>query len=154
MTLKTEPIARAEMLIRRPLAEVFEAFVEPAITCRFWFSRGSERLEEGRRVTWHWEMYGVSAEVLVKALEPGRRILIEWPTPVEWSFSARDGDATFVSITASGFRGSDDEKVAQAIDSMGGFSLTLAACKAWLEHGIELNLVRDHAPDAHARGGA
>jgi hypothetical protein len=50
--------------------------------------------------------------------------------------------------------GSDDEKVAQAIDSMGGFSFTLAGCKAWLEHGIELNLVQDHNPDAHAKGGA
>ena len=28
MTLKAEPVARAEMLIRRPVAEVFEAFVD------------------------------------------------------------------------------------------------------------------------------
>ncbi|MBC7990984.1 MAG: polyketide cyclase, partial [Luteimonas sp.] len=28
------------MLIRRPVAEVFEAFVDPAITSRFWFTRG------------------------------------------------------------------------------------------------------------------
>jgi len=32
---------------------------------------------------------------------------------------------------------------------MGRFSLVLAGLKAWLEHGIELNLVADHAPDAH-----
>jgi uncharacterized protein YndB with AHSA1/START domain len=39
------PMARAEMLIRRPVSEVFEAFVDPAITSRFWFTRGSGRLE-------------------------------------------------------------------------------------------------------------
>ena len=153
MTLKTDPVARAEMLIRRPVAEVFEAFVDPAITCRFWFTRGSGRLQAGDKVTWYWDMYGVSAEVSVRSVERNRRILIEWPTPVEWTFTPRGNDATFVSITASGFVGSDDDKVTRAIDSMGGFSLALAACKAWLEHGVELGLVADHNPDALVKGG-
>ncbi len=154
MTLKTEPVARTQMLIRRPAAEVFEAFVDPAITSRFWFTRGSKRLAPGESVTWYWDMYGMSVEVLVRAIEPDRRILIEWPTPVEWSFSPRGDDATFVTVTVSGFAGTDDEKVAQAIDSMGGFSFALAACKAWLEHEVELNLVADHNPDALVKGDA
>ena len=29
------PVARAEMLIRRPVAEVFEAFINPEITTKF-----------------------------------------------------------------------------------------------------------------------
>jgi len=145
--LQAEPVACAQMLIRKPIAEVFEAFIDPEITSKFWFSRGDSLLEEGKSVTWYWDMYGVSAEVAVKAIEPEKRILIEWPTPVEWTFSPRGDDATFVTITASGFEGTDDEKVAQAVDAMGGFSLTLAGCKAYLEHGIELNLVADHNPD-------
>lgn len=149
MTLKTEPVARTQMLIQRPVAEVFEAFVDPGITSRFWFTRGSSRLAPNERVTWHWDMYGVSADVLVKELESNRRLLIEWPTPVEWSFTAIGNDATFVTITASGFTGTDDEKVAQAIDSMGGFSFALAGCKAWLEHQLELKLAGDHNPDGH-----
>lgn len=147
MNLQTEPVACATMLIRRPASEVFEAFIDPAITGRFWFTRGSGRLKEGEAVTWYWDMYGVSAQVTVKSLEQDRRILIEWPTPVEWKFTPRGAEATFVTITASGFVGSGDEKVAQAIDSMGGFSLTLAGCKAFLEHGVELNLVADHNPE-------
>jgi len=149
----SDPAARTQMLIRRPVADVFEAFVDPAITSRFWFSRGSSRLTEGEVVTWHWDMYGVSATVAVKAVEHNRRILIGWPTPVEWVFTPRGDDATLVSITASGFVGSGDEKVARAIDSMGGFSFLLAGCKAFLEHGIMLNLVADHHPDAHVKGG-
>ena len=147
--LQTEPVARTHMLIRRPVAEVFEAFVDPAITSKFWFSRGDGRLEPGKSVTWYWDMYGVYAEVTVKAIEPNRRILIEWPTSVEWTFTPRGADATFVTITEGGFVGTDDEKVAQAIDSMGGFTLTLAGCKAFLEHGVQLNLVADHNPDSH-----
>lgn len=145
--LQSEPIARTHMLIRKPVAEVFEAFVDPEITSRFWFSRGDKRLDKSNSVTWYWDMYGVSAEVEVKAFEKDKRILIEWPTPVEWTFEPRGTDATFVTITASGFIGTDDEKVAQAIDAMGGFTWTLAGCKAYLEHGVELNLVADHNPD-------
>lgn len=145
--LQTEPMARAQMLIRRPVDEVFEAFIDPQVTSKFWFSRGDRRLDEGPSVTWYWDMYGVHADVQVIAIERNKRILIEWPTPVEWTFAPRGDDATFLTITASGFVGTDDEKVAQAIDAMGGFTLTLAGCKAYLEYGIELNLVAEHNPD-------
>ena len=59
----------------------------------------------------------------------------------------RGEQATLVTIKASGFTGTEDEKVARALDSMGGFSFALAGCKAWLEHGVELNLTADHNPD-------
>jgi len=152
--LINEPIACAEMLIRRPVSQVFEAFIEPAITSRFWFTRGDRRLEEGETITWYWDMYGVSAEVVVKSIERDRRILIAWPNPVEWTFQPKDERTTFVRIVESGFSGTDDEKVARAIDSMGGFTLVLAGCKAYLEHGIELNLIADHNPGANASGDA
>ena len=145
------PVARAGMLIRRPAAEVFETFVDPAVTRRFWFSKGSGRLEPGARVRWDWEMYGVGSAVMVKAIEPHARILIDWDDPtteVEWRFEPRGENRTFVTVRNWGFGGGDDAAVARALDSTGGFNLVLAAAKAWLEHGIELNVVRDHDPDA------
>jgi uncharacterized protein YndB with AHSA1/START domain len=158
-SVKTAPVARAQMLIRRPVADVFEAFVNPAITSRFWFSKGSGRLETGRHVRWDWEMYGASALVDVKAIEENRRILIEWngpdtPTRVEWTFEPRGSNHTFVVVKNWGFHGDADRVVAQALDSMGGFSLLLASLKAFLEHGIELNIVEDHDPDALVKGWA
>jgi hypothetical protein len=39
--------------------------------------------------------------------------------------------------------------VASAIDNAGGFSYVLAGLKAYLEHGVQLNLIGDHHPDAH-----
>jgi uncharacterized protein YndB with AHSA1/START domain len=148
-----DPVATAQMLIRRPAADVFEAFADPGITRRFWFSKGSGRLEPDASVTWTWAMYGFSTPVTVKAIEPARRILIDWgeedeATEVEWRFEPRGGDSCFVTVRNSGFRGDDERKVAQALDSAGGFNLVLAAAKAWLEHGIELNVVLDHAPDS------
>jgi uncharacterized protein YndB with AHSA1/START domain len=146
------PVANTGMLIRKPVAEVFEAFVDPAITSRFWFSHGSARLQAGRQVRWDWQMYDFSVQVAVKAVEQDRRILIEWGSPdatttVEWQFTARPDHTTFVDITNRGFQGNGDEVVKQAIDSTGGFALVLAGAKAFLEHGIALNLVADRFPD-------
>src|SRR5688500_18745568 len=143
--------AKAEMLIRKPVAEVFEAFVDPAITSRFWFTRGSGWLEPGKQVTWEWEMHGVSAQVSVKAIERNRRILIEWPgegapTTVEWVFTPLPDGATFVSITNTGFTGDTEAVAAQAVGSTEGFTLVLAGLKALLEHGVRLNLVADRFP--------
>ncbi len=49
-------------------------------------------------------------------------------------------------VVESGYGGSDDDVITRALDSTGGFHLVLAAAKAWLEHGVPLNIVRDHAP--------
>lgn len=152
MTLQNAPIVKAQMLIRRPVADVFQAFVDPTITTKFWFTRSSGKLAPGKKIRWDWEMYGASAQVIVKAVEQNTRILIEWGDPlcpVEWQFTSRPGNATLVSISSWGFCGSEDEVVAKAIDSMGGFTSVLAGLKALIEHGVVLNLVADHYPDAH-----
>ena len=145
------PIATTAMLIRRPVADVFDAFVKPEITTRFWFTNGSGPLEAGKRVQWDWEMYDISIPVTVRAIEPNKRIVIEWPgekgqTTVEWMFEPHGTDATFVTIVDSGFTGNGDELVQQATGSTQGFTLVLAGAKAWLEHGIQLNLVADRYP--------
>lgn len=143
---------KAEMLIRRPVAEVFEAFINPAITTKFWFTKSSGRLETGKEIKWEWEMYGASTQLQVLAIEPNKRILIEWEgysgrDAVEWVFTDRKDGTTFVSITETGFRGDQAEIAQQAISSTGGFTIVLAGLKALLEHNIQLNLVADRFPD-------
>jgi uncharacterized protein YndB with AHSA1/START domain len=151
------PVAKAQMLIRKPVAEVFEALVDPEITSHFWFSKGSGRLETGKRVRWDWEMYGHHTEVDVKAIEKNKRILIEWngpknPSSVEWIFEDKGDKTTFVIVKNWGFSADADKVVAEAIDSTGGFSFLLAALKVFLEHGIQPNFVLDHDPDSLVEG--
>jgi uncharacterized protein YndB with AHSA1/START domain len=151
LSLTHPPIAEAAMLIRKPAAEVFEAIVDPATTSKFWFTKGSGRLEQGAHVQWDWEMYDVSMQVHVIEFETNRRIRMEWshdetPTSVEWTFTPRVDDTTFVSIMHSGFVGDGDHVVGMALDSVGGFTQVLAGLKALLEHNISLNLVGDRFP--------
>lgn len=135
-------IVKTALWIRRPVGEVFRAFTDPAVTTKFWFTGSSGALEPGATVRWEWEMYGVGTDVTVKDLVENGRILIEWdadnPTTVEWVFTERDG-ATRVEVTHD----TRDDVVATALDGMQGFSWLLAGAKAWLEHGVQLNLVGD-----------
>lgn len=151
LEMKQGPMARTGMLIRRPVAEVFDAFIDPDVTTKFWFTTSSGRLEVGKQVHWGWEMYGASAPVTVKVIEPNEQIVIEWPgyrglTTVEWTFAPQPDDTTFVTITESGFTGDGDELVKQVADSTEAFTLVVAGLKALLEHGIRLNLVGDRFP--------
>jgi hypothetical protein len=43
LQLKQVPITNG-MLVRKPVADVFEAFVKPDITTKFWFTKSSGRL--------------------------------------------------------------------------------------------------------------
>ena len=144
--------AEARLVIRRPVAEVFEAFVDPTITTRFWFSRSGARLAPGVRTQWHWDHCGAQADLEVLAFDPPHALRIAWGdagamTTVDWTLTALDDARTCVQIREHGFAGDRDAVVAAALDSTGGFHLVLAGAKAWLEHGIALDLVRDHLPD-------
>ena len=95
-------------------------------------------------------MYDVSVPVSVKAIEPSRRIAIEWrgysgPTTVEWTFIRHDG-GTLVAVSESGWTGDADNLVKSVADSTQGFALMLAGLKAFLEHGLRLNLTADRYP--------
>ena len=151
LQLTEVPVAKSEMLIRKPVAEVFEAFVNPEMTTRFWFTKSTGRVEAGKHLTWTWEMYDISVQVNVKEIEAGKRILIEWGnygsmTTVEWVFTPYENDTTYVSITNSGFQGDGDKVVRDSLDSKGGFTWVLAGLKALLEHDLELNAIADAFP--------
>ena len=151
--MSNDPISvKAEMLIRKPVDVVFEAFIDPAVTTQFWFTKSSGKMETGKQIQWTWEMFNVGTTVDVKSVEPNQRILIEWGegntrNTVEWLFKPH-AKGTVVTITNSDFKGTQEEIVQQALDSKQGFTIVVCGAKAWLEFGIPLNLIADHFPDA------
>lgn len=153
ITLNHPPVVKTEMLIRKPVNEVFQAFVDPEITTKFWFTKSSDTVVEGRTIRWDWEMYGVSDEIQVKRVVENEYILVESSdgTEIEWTFQARKDSETMVSIQNSGFTGNGDEMVNRALDSMGGYTMVLCGLKAFLEYSVTLHLVEDKAPDAHVK---
>ncbi|MFI6386980.1 SRPBCC family protein [Nonomuraea sp. NPDC050540] len=151
LQLTQAPAAYACMIVRTPAETAFQAFADPAVTTRLWYSKSSGPMLPGAELRWEWETYGASVQVWVKAVQEGRLIRFEWgnyaqPTTVELRFTPIAGDATFVEVTETGYQGSGDDTLQWVNDTVGGFTTVLCALKALLEHGIELNAVSDHHP--------
>ncbi|MGV3503450.1 MAG: SRPBCC family protein [Adhaeribacter sp.] len=146
MENKDQTVVEAQMLIRKPVEQVFHAFIDPEITTHFWFTKSSGKLEKGKTITWEWEMYGASALVLVKEIKPNELISIEWGDPattVDFVFQKMTDQATYVVIRNYGFREEGPELIQTVQDNTGGFTTVLDGMKAYLEHHIKLNLIAD-----------
>lgn len=149
MTETKIPIVETQMLIRKPVETVFQAFIDPEITTNFWFTKSSGQLEAGKATTWEWEMYGVSTNVFVKDIIPNKKISTEWGEPattVDYEFTALTDETTYVVIKNYDFIETGNDLLQAIKDSTGGFTTVLDGLKAYLEHNIRLNLIADKYP--------
>lgn len=149
---KKPVVVETQMLIRKPVAVVFNAFIDPSVTTNFWFTKSSGKLEEGKKITWEWEMYGVSVDVHVKKIVQDKEITIEWDEPattVEFTFKPMSAQSTYVVIRNYGFHQTGEELIQAIKDNTGGFTTVLDGLKAYLEHNIQLNLIADKFPGGH-----
>jgi len=141
--------AEAQMLIRKPVTEVFNAFIDPSITKNFWFTKASGKLRVNEKVVWEWEMFNVSVTVLPKEILPNKKIFLEWGEPkkmVEFDFKILNDHSTYVTIAEWGYDKTGDDLLEAIKNSTGGFTTVLDGLKAFLEHGINLNLIADKFP--------
>ena len=142
-------IIETQMMIRKPIVEVFDAFINPNITTNFWFSKSSGRLEENETIEWTWKMYNFSTKVFVKEIIANKKIVIEWENPtttIVFEFLELSEYKTYVTIINYGFDVDDPNLIKSIIDKTGGFTTVLDGLKAYLEHNINLNLIEDKFP--------
>ena len=143
--------SKTGMMIRKPIAEVFNAFIDPEITTKFWFTHSTGKLAKDEKIIWSWKMYNVDVPLEVVELIENEKILISWGdgeqnSTVEWNFQSLTDQKTYVTIINSNFQVTGHKLTEQIIDSTGGFNLVVSGLKAWLEHGVQLNLVGDKFP--------
>lgn len=146
--MESKIFVQAQMLIRKPIQEVFEAFINPEITTNFWFTKSTGKLEEGETIIWEWEMYNAKSEVKVLQIIPNQLIKTEWglfSNNVDYEFKEME-KGTLVIIKSYGYSEKGDELLSVINDNTGGFTTVLDGCKAYLEHGINLKLIEDKFP--------
>lgn len=146
--MESKIFVQAQMLIRKPIQEVFEAFINPEITTNFWFTKSTGKLEEGKTIIWEWEMYNAKSEVKVLQIIPNQLIKTEWglfSNNVDYEFKEME-KGTLVIIKSYGYSEKGNELLSVINDNTGGFTTVLDGCKAYLEHGINLRLIEDKFP--------
>lgn len=143
------PTIETQMLIRNPVQEVFEAFIDPEVTQRFWFNSSTGKLEQGKTVTWSWDKYQVDTQVKVLRIIENKLIQIVWGEPrstVDFIFEEISPDKTYLKIRNYDIPLQGAELIAFIIDATGGFTTVIDNLKAYLERGLTLNLIEDKFP--------
>lgn len=147
---------RVSARIAKPVAEVFEAVVNPAELSRYFTTGGAEgRLETGATVYWDFADFPGAFPVWVKEVIPQKKIVFEWEasegppegdapvatsgynTTVTMTFEALDDGRTLVAIEESGWK-QTPAGLKASYGNCQGWSQMQCAMKAWLEHGLNL----------------
>ena len=134
--------------ISKPVAEVFEAVVDPDKLSGYFTTGGAKgRLETGATVTWDFADFPGAFPVQVVEVVPQKKIVLRWDandpgepyqTTVTMAFEPLDdGARTLVSISEEGWRQSEAGLKA-SYGNCQGWSQMQCALKAYLEHGINL----------------
>jgi uncharacterized protein YndB with AHSA1/START domain len=129
--------------IERPVAEVFQAVVDPEKLCRYFTKTADGPPIAGRTVHWTWAD-GDEADVHVLELDVNEKLVCSWKAwqveqSTTWTmiFESLDGSATRLSVHETGWR-SDQRGLESSYRHCHGWSHMLLCLKAHLEHGADL----------------
>lgn len=127
--------------LHKPAKEVFEAIADPEKMANYWFSSGTSRVEQGKKITWRYDEY--NAEVTIKVLEVvvNEKIVFSWgeegqETIVTISFQKLNDSSTIIEVIESGFKEDDPDLVSKLLGQQGGWVYMLTCLKGYLENGI------------------
>ncbi len=132
----------AQIQITKPISEVFEGIVDPEKMSHYFISKSSGRMEEGRRVTWHFPEFEEGFPVEVGKIEVNKSITFFWgsnneKTEVNIDLFEKSSNTTLVKVTEKGKENTPDG-INWLKGNTEGWANFLACLKAYLEYGINL----------------
>ncbi len=138
---------QVQLKIRKPVAEVFDAVVDPKKLTGYFISASSGPLAPGQTVMWKFSEVADEFPVVVHEIVKNERITFDWPaadggraasaTHVEMVFKPIDAANTMVQITESGWAESP-AGIKSSQGNAGGRMHMMACLKGYLEYGINL----------------
>lgn len=138
-----EPKFQVQLKIRKPVAEVFDAVVNPAKLTGYFLQTSSGPLAQDAKVSWKFAEVEEPFDVVVSQVVENERITFDWPsegggsTRVWMVFMAMDADNTMVQIREGGWPETPEGSKASH-GNAGGWMHMLACLKGYLEYGINL----------------
>lgn len=134
---------KAGLQIQKPIADVFEAIVDPAKMSNYFIADGSGRMEENKNLIWHFPEFTVDVPVRVGKVEKDKYISFIWDGEggkellVEITLTVKGAQDTLVNVTEKEMENSD-AGIKWLKSNTEGWANFLACLKAYLEYGINL----------------
>ncbi len=138
------PKFEVQLKIQKPVAEVFDAVVNPTKLSGYFIQAASGPLAEGATVMWKFAEVPGEHPVHVRQVIQNERIVFEsgagfrgYDTKVEMIFKPLSPQSTLVQIRESGWRDSPKD-IDASYGNASGWTHMLCCMKAYLEYGINL----------------
>ena len=133
---------KVAMQILKPASEVYEAIVDPTKMSKYFISKSSGKMEEGRQIMWRFPEFDTEFPIRVGRMEKNKYISYHWDVDgrdllVEMTLTPVGGDATVVTVTEKGME-NDEAGINWLRGNTGGWANFLACLKAYLEYGVNL----------------
>ena len=131
------------LVMQKPVHEVFEAIADPAKMSKYFISKGSGRMEEGKELIWKFPEMDMEFPIRVGKIEKDKYLSYNWndfdgtETFVEITLTPKENDSTFVTVTEKS-RNNDDAGINWLKGNTEGWANFLACLKAYLDYGINL----------------
>lgn len=132
-----------KMIIKKPVNELFEAFVDPTKIGNFWFSTSSERWEQGKTITLRYDEYAAQGNIKIMEIEFNKKIVFHWGTNGEGhrvtiTMNELGNSESTIEVNEQGFNENEDTIISQLLDNKEGWVYMLVCLKGYLEYGVNL----------------
>lgn len=133
---------KAALQIQKPVNEVFEAIVNPDKMSNYFISKGSGRMEDGKKIMWRFPEFDMEFPIRVGKTERNKYISYYWEVDgiellVEMTLIPKADNSTVVSVTEKS-RNNDEAGIKWLKGNTEGWANFLTCLKAYLEYGINL----------------
>jgi uncharacterized protein YndB with AHSA1/START domain len=133
---------KTSIQVLKPANEVFEAITDPQLMSNYFISKGSGRLEVGKRIMWKFPEFDVEFTIHVARIETNKYISFYWEVDgiellVEITLTPRKNNFTVVTVTEKE-RENNASGIKWLKGNTEGWANFLACLKAYLEYGINL----------------
>ena len=128
--------------VSKPATEIYEAIVDPSKMCNYFISKGSGRLEEGKKILWQFPEFEGEFPIRVGKTDPSKYVSFYWEMDgielfVEINLTSGRNNSTVVTITEKS-RENNESGINWLKNNTQGWANFLACLKAYVEYGINL----------------
>lgn len=131
--------AKATLQIQKPIAEVFEAIVNPEIMTKYFISESNGRMETGKELTWEFGDFPGKFPVKVLEVQSNKSVSFVWDeeTVVNIILEKQPDTSTVVKVF-EGEKELNEKNIEWLVSNSFGWGNFLDCMKAYLEYRIPL----------------
>lgn len=135
---------KAGVQVLKPIAEVFDAIVDPEKMKNYFISKSSGRMAQGQSLIWKFAEMDIEFPVRVEKIVEDKSISFYWDgatdgelTLVEINLTAVEDGITLIAVTEKS-KPNTEAGIKWLKNNTEGWANFLACLKAWMEYGIHL----------------